>query len=186
MSLYEGMFLLDNQAVRADWKAAKSAVTGTLEKHGATVRTARRWDERKLAYPIKHRLRGTYVLAYYDLGADSIDSLRHDLELSEIVLRYLLVRTDGVPADEAEKAAAEEQEGYVPPAPPEDDEPEVEARPEPEAKDDDGDDDGDDEDEDEDEATSEGEGSSEAAAERAAPAKAAASEGEAPEKKEEA
>ena len=132
MSLYEGMFLLDNQAVRADWKAAKSAVTETLEKHGGTVRSARRWEERKLAYPIKHRLRGTYVLAYYDLEVGSIVDLRRDLELSETVLRYLLVRAEEVPAAEVEKTAAEEQEGFAPPAPPEDDAPEP--GPAPEAK----------------------------------------------------
>ena len=92
-------------------------MTGTLEKHGATVRAARRWDERKLAYPIKHRMRGTYVLAYYDLETDTIDSLRHDLELSETVLRYLLVRAEEVPADEIEKAAAEGAGGLRAPGP---------------------------------------------------------------------
>ena len=49
MTLYEGMFLLDNDVVRAGWDSAKGAVTETLEKHGGTIRTARRWGERKLA-----------------------------------------------------------------------------------------------------------------------------------------
>ena len=45
--LYEGMFLLDNQAVRDDWNAAKAVVTSLLAKHGGRVQTARRWDERR-------------------------------------------------------------------------------------------------------------------------------------------
>ena len=129
MNLYEGMFLLDNQAVRADWNGAKSTVTGVLEKHGAKVHTARRWDERKLAFPVKHRKRGTYLLAYYDLETEGIDGLRRDLELSETVLRYLLLRTDEVPEAEVEKGKVELEDGYVPPAPPEDDEPAEEERP---------------------------------------------------------
>ncbi|MFT5478028.1 MAG: hypothetical protein ACI8Y8_003390, partial [Planctomycetota bacterium] len=35
-TVYEGMFLLDNQVVREDWKAAKALVTATIEKHGGT------------------------------------------------------------------------------------------------------------------------------------------------------
>ena len=50
--IYEGMYLLDNAVVREDWNAAKLIVTGILEKHGATIHSARRWDERRLTYPI--------------------------------------------------------------------------------------------------------------------------------------
>ena len=52
-TVYEGMFLLDNEVVREDWKTAKALVTATIEKHGGTIHTARRWEERPLAYPIK-------------------------------------------------------------------------------------------------------------------------------------
>ena len=83
MNLYEGMFLLNNDVVRADWQKAKSVVTDVLTKHGAELVTARRWNERKLAYEIKGRKRGTYLLAYYHMGIDGIEGLRRDLELSE-------------------------------------------------------------------------------------------------------
>ncbi len=134
MSLYEGMFLLDNEVVRADWQKAKSVVADTLTKHGADVLTARRWNERKLAYPIKGRKRGTYLLAYYDISADGIEGLRRDLELSEAVTRYLLLRTDKVPECEIEKGKLELEEGFVPPPPPEDDEPDPPAATPAEAK----------------------------------------------------
>ncbi len=123
MNLYEGMFLLDNQVVRADWRAAKAVVTDMITKHGGSISTARRWDERKLAYAIKGRQRGTYLLAYYQLGVDGIDGLRRDLELSESVLRYILLRVEQVPEGEQELHAAEQDAGFEIPAPPEDDEP---------------------------------------------------------------
>ena len=55
------MFLLDNQVVRVDYKAAKAVVIDTLKKHGAEIVSARRWDERRLAYPIAGRQRATFL-----------------------------------------------------------------------------------------------------------------------------
>lgn len=119
--LYEGMFLLDNQVVREDWKAAKAIVTDTLQKHGAKVLAARRWDERKLAYPIRRRLRGTYCLAFYELPTAGIPTVRRDLDLNESVLRYLMVKTPALPQGELDLAAAENAAGFdVPPPPPDD------------------------------------------------------------------
>lgn len=119
---YEGMFLVDNDLVRADWAAVKSLVTGLLEKHGGTVRSARRWDERALAYPVKGRRRGTYMLVYVDLPGDAMETLKRDLEITDGVLRYLILRADEVPAEELELTQAESSDGFELPAVPADDE----------------------------------------------------------------
>src|SRR5690606_3284976 len=50
---YECMVLVHNQEVRKGWQACKQAVVDLFTKHNAQVLSARRWDERKLAYPIK-------------------------------------------------------------------------------------------------------------------------------------
>lgn len=119
--LYEGMFLLDNQVVREDWKKAKAVVTDNLAKHGAKVIAARRWDERKLAYPIGTRRRATYLLAYFEMGNAHIGEMRRDLELSESVLRYLILKAEQVPQTELDLAQAEQATDFsVPPPPPDD------------------------------------------------------------------
>ena len=122
---YEGMFLLDNQVVREDWKKAKGIVTDTLKKHGAKVVCARRWDERRLAYPIRRRRRATFCIAYYEMGNTGIAALRRDLELNENVLRYLILAKEAVPPSETELAAAEDAAGFAVPAPPPDDAPDA-------------------------------------------------------------
>ena len=122
--LYEGMFLLDNQVVREDWKSAKALVAESLQKHGAKLRTLRRWDERKLAYPIAGRKRATYYLGYFDIGVEALPALRRELDLSEKVLRHLILSCEAVPETENELAAAELAEGFLVPAPPPDDAPE--------------------------------------------------------------
>jgi small subunit ribosomal protein S6 len=131
---YESMVLLDNALVREDWKKAKAAVTDTLQKHGATVSTCRRFDEKKLAYPVKGRNRGTFVICYFTLEKETMADIRRDWELNEKVLRSLILRVEEVPATEHELAAAEESADFVVPAPPPDDmveeeEPVVDAAP---------------------------------------------------------
>ncbi|MSR63639.1 MAG: 30S ribosomal protein S6 [Planctomycetes bacterium] len=119
--IYEIMVLLDNNVVRAGWKEAKAIATGLFEKHGGKVLSARRWDERKLAYPIRLRRRGTYLLAYVELAAGSVATLRRDLDLTENVMRYIILSAETVPAEELELTQAENAAGYlVPPPPPED------------------------------------------------------------------
>lgn len=119
--LYEMMFVIDNNAVRAGWSEAKAAVTGLVGKHGGTVKTARRWGERRLAYPIRRRRRGTYLLAYGELEPAEVAGLRRELDLSETVLRYLVLQAGELPEQELALAQAETEAGFEVPEPPADD-----------------------------------------------------------------
>lgn len=120
-ALYESMFLLDNAVVREGWNTAKAVVTDTLVKHGAKIRTMRRWDERKLAYTMKGRNRGTYTMCYFEMGNEHIAAMRREFDLNERVLRYLILRTEEVPAQETELSLAENASDFVVPPPPPDD-----------------------------------------------------------------
>ena len=119
--LYETMFLLDNQMVREDWTKAKATVLDLLAKHGSKVLSARRWDERRLAYMIEGRKRATFLIAYHEMGNEHQVALRRDLELNERILRYLTLQVEKLPDDEIEKAQAENAADFVVPAPPADD-----------------------------------------------------------------
>ncbi len=125
--IYEIMYLLDNNAVRAGWNEAKAAATALISKHGGKTLSARRWEERKLAYSIKQRRRGTYLLAYCELGKDGVAPLRRELDLTENVLRYLILSAEAVPAQELELTRIESEAGFVVPPPPLEDAPGSEA-----------------------------------------------------------
>ena len=118
--IYEGMILLDNNVVRADWRKAKAIVTDTLTKYEATIHTARRWDERALAYPIKGNQRATYFLSYFELPNGHSDELRRALDLNASVLRYLFLAVDEVPEEESDLASAEDDSAHTVDAPPAD------------------------------------------------------------------
>ena len=125
MALYEGMFLISNDAVRADWASAKSIVTDLIAKHGGSVQTARRWDERQLAYPIQGRYRATYLLSFFEMHGDSIPAFHRELEIKEDVLRYLQLRAEVVPEGEAELTEAEGASDFSVPEPPKEEAPPI-------------------------------------------------------------
>jgi small subunit ribosomal protein S6 len=125
MALYEGMFLIDNDTVRAGWAGAKAVVTGAITKHGGTVVTARRWAERQLAYGIRGRYRGTFLLAYFDLPGDNFAAFQRELELKPEIMRYLQVRAELVPPQEAGLSEAELSADFTVPEPPADTPPPV-------------------------------------------------------------
>ena len=88
---YEGMFLLDSAEAVKDWDATVGVVTGILERYGAELQLNGKWDERKLAYPVKKHKRGSYYLAYFNAPTDSIVKMRDDLQLKEEILRFLIL-----------------------------------------------------------------------------------------------
>jgi small subunit ribosomal protein S6 len=77
------MVLLDNREVKQGWSPLKEAVAEIFTKHGGEVVSARRWDERRLAYPIKGQTRGTYLLVYFNAGSDANSQIRRDLKMNE-------------------------------------------------------------------------------------------------------
>lgn len=94
MRTYEGMFLLDAARAAKDWDETRSLVTNVLERYGAELLLHDRWDERKLAYPIKNQRRGAYYLAYFKASGEAIREIRHDLHLTEGVLRHMILQWD--------------------------------------------------------------------------------------------
>ena len=92
MRIYEGMFVLDDARWNENPEAVLREVRGLLEKNRAKIFACDKWDDRKLAYPIKHRNRGIYVLARFTAPTDALRTIERDCQLNETVLRVLIVR----------------------------------------------------------------------------------------------
>jgi ribosomal protein S6 len=93
------MFLLDTAAVR-DWAGIEEELRRLCGRIGANLLVAVKYDERKLAYEIKKRKRGTYVLAYFEADPEKLSEMERDIRLSEVVLRALLIRKDQLSEEE--------------------------------------------------------------------------------------
>ncbi len=95
MKRYEGMFLFDNTNVR-QWSEIEAEVRRLCNRIQADLHVCVKFDERKLAYEIKGRKRGTYVLSYFDAEPNRIVDLERDVQLSELILRILVLRADHI------------------------------------------------------------------------------------------
>jgi small subunit ribosomal protein S6 len=69
-------------------------ISRLITRDGGTVDETDRWGKRKLAYPIKRFLEGSYVLFRCKMKPASGKGLEASLRISEEVLRHLLVKLD--------------------------------------------------------------------------------------------
>jgi ribosomal protein S6 len=97
------MFLLDSAQAAADWDGSLAVINTILERADAEVVSMRKWQERKLAYEIDHKTRGTYILCFFKANSQRIAGIEKDVLLSEKVMRVLILSTEGRPADMLEK-----------------------------------------------------------------------------------
>ncbi len=111
MRLYEGMFIISDTVAGSDWDAAVKHVEDLLKNRGAEILKSEKWEERKFAYKLKGHKRGTYLLIYFNAPTDSISLIKRDFELSDNVLRTLIVKVDKIketkPEEETEKSVDE-------------------------------------------------------------------------------
>ena len=118
--LYEGLFLVDSGDAAADWSGVCGGIEKLLKKSGAEVVSLRKWDERRLAYEIRGKSRGTYILAYFNSDPSKVGLIERDVQLSERIIRVLIVRTDKMSAADIEKetpamSAESREESLSPP-----------------------------------------------------------------------
>jgi small subunit ribosomal protein S6 len=99
MVVYEGMFILEPGRYSRDPGAVTQQVADLITQHGGTVLAARLWDERKLAYPIKGHKKGVYWLTYFKMPGEGLTALERQCEISEEILRKLVLRVDDRIAD---------------------------------------------------------------------------------------
>jgi len=120
--LYEAMFLVDSAEAAADWGAVERNIKNILEKAGAEIVSMKKWEEQRLAYEINGHSRGTYILCYFRGDGKRIGEIERDSQLSEQIMRVLILCAEGreeediekeapaAPAEESEVKAAEKAE----------------------------------------------------------------------------
>lgn len=98
-NVYEGMFILDANRYSRDQAAVSGQINDMLRKHGGEVLASRLWEERRLAYPIDGHRKGTYWLAYFRIESAQIAKINRECQLSDTILRSLVLKIDPRIAD---------------------------------------------------------------------------------------
>ena len=97
MRLYEVVYILDPALDEGAVSAKLEKFHGLATAHGGDVAAVDHWGNRQLAYPIKRRQAGYYVVAHFTAAAEALPEFERLLRLDDEVLRYLLVLNEGEP-----------------------------------------------------------------------------------------
>ena len=68
------------------------SVSQFITKKEGIISDVERWGKRRLAYPIKHFVEGSYVLTRFKLKPTLSQELEANLQISEEILRHLLIK----------------------------------------------------------------------------------------------
>ena len=96
MRMYEGLFLIDNAHANTEWDNVVKRIHDILQKNGTEILKTEKWGEKKLAYKIKGHKRGTYLLIHFNANNSAITTLRRDFQLSDYIVRFLIIKDDKI------------------------------------------------------------------------------------------
>lgn len=94
MKNYEIMFILSTQLTDEEKQAKVKFVEETLAKSEAAEIKTEVWGERKLAYPIKKKENGYYVLTTFQIDGIKLVEVEARLNIEESILKYMIVKND--------------------------------------------------------------------------------------------
>lgn len=95
MRNYETTILVKAAPARTDYDGTVAAVRQIYEAEGAKFLEFDKWEERKLAYPIGGETTAMYFTGYLQADPLAIDRIERRAQLSEIVIRQLIIARDG-------------------------------------------------------------------------------------------
>ncbi len=123
--IYESIIIINATLEDAQIEAEIEKIKDFITKNAGELRALEKWGRRRLAYPIKKKNNGFYVLYEFKAPGDIIAKLERVYLLNENVIRFLTVElnkkalkarevgqktpiSEAVAAEEAAKAAAQE------------------------------------------------------------------------------
>ena len=119
MRKYETFFIIDPDLTEEAYNLTGEKLKGIVNANGGTVLTFVPWGKKKLAYPVKKRSQGLYVLMEYGGGAELVAELERNMRLDERVLKFITVKLEDRFDPEKEEASTivpppvDEEEGEM-------------------------------------------------------------------------
>jgi small subunit ribosomal protein S6 len=91
---YELMCVLNPELDEAGLEAQNERLTSLIAVRGGEVVSVEPWGRRRLAYPLAGFREGIYSVTKFKLRPEETDALERGLQLTESVIRHLIVRPD--------------------------------------------------------------------------------------------
>ena len=94
MTKYEIMYIINPTILEEVRDAVIAKVDAILTEAAATISKTEKWGERKLAYPIDKKKTGFYVLTTLEMDGTRLVEVERKLNITEEVMRYIIVKQD--------------------------------------------------------------------------------------------
>ena len=105
---YEAMFLVSQQSA-TDLNAVVTHIREILDRGSVRMIALKKWDERRLAFEIAKQKRGVFFLAYFECDPVNVVAIERACNLSEIILRSMVLRADHLTEEEMAASDAREE-----------------------------------------------------------------------------
>ena len=89
---YELVLIISPEVAEERFEAIIDNISRFITGKGGTISNIERRGKRRLAYPIRHFGEGSYVIAQFKLKPASGKELEANLQISEEILRHLLIK----------------------------------------------------------------------------------------------
>jgi len=94
MRIYEELFIMRPDATEDEQNALIEQLKQVIVNAGGNVEKVENWGVRRLAYRVKKRAEGIYVLFVFNAGSTTTKELERRLRVSDLVLKFITVRID--------------------------------------------------------------------------------------------
>ena len=96
MRNYEGVFIISPDLASDVSKSVVAQLQDLVSKNGGRVDGMQEWGRKRLAYKIKKKNEGSYVILNFQMDSKQTKKLEQSLRLNDNLLRYLLVNKDAL------------------------------------------------------------------------------------------
>jgi len=109
MRKYETIFILDPDLEEGVTQSAIEKIKGILTQGNGEIHKVEDWGKRKLAYEVKKKSKGHYILIHFSGTPALLSELERNFRVMDAVIKFQSVRLDERRAPASEGGAPDDQ-----------------------------------------------------------------------------
>jgi len=118
MRTYEELFIVRPDATEEEVDPLIEQLKHVITNANGTIEKVEKWGMRRMAYRVAKHNEGQYILILFHAKADTVKELERRLRVSDMVIKFLTVRTDEKLKRIEKRKKAREKRAARKPAPP--------------------------------------------------------------------
>ena len=118
MRTYEELFIVRPDATEEEVDPLIEQLKHVITNANGTIEKVEKWGMRRMAYRVAKHNKGQYILILFHAKADTVKELERRLRVSDMVIKFLTVRTDEKLKRIEKRKKAREKRAARKPAPP--------------------------------------------------------------------